>query len=76
MDEIKIKHQDIESNENKNIAMALFKAVDDDPIIDDVFSNYTSTDRVNDIFIQVEPYAFNMILDLDSILVKQETQLL
>ena len=63
MDEIKIKHQDVASNENKNMAMALFKAVDDEPIIEDVFSNYTSTDRVNDIFIQVEPYAFNSIKD-------------
>ena len=37
MEEIKIKHQDIESNENKNMAMALFKAVDDEPIIEDMF---------------------------------------
>ena len=33
MDEIKIKHQDVASNENKNMAIALFKAVDDEPII-------------------------------------------
>ena len=31
MDEIKIKHQDVASNENKNMAMALFKKVDDEP---------------------------------------------
>ena len=43
--------------------MALFKAVDDEPIIEDMFSNYTSTDSVNDIFIQVKPYAFNRIKD-------------
>ena len=61
MDEIKIKHQDIESNENNSMAMALFKEVDDEPIIEDMFPNYTSTDSVNDIFIQVEPYAFNRI---------------
>ena len=63
MDEIKIKHQDVASNENNSMAMALFKAVDDEPIIEDVFSNYTSTDSVNDIFIQVEPYTFNRIKD-------------
>ena len=63
MDEIKIKHQDVASNENNNMAMTLFKAVDDEPIIEDIFPNYTSTDRVNDIFIQVEPYAFNRIKD-------------
>ena len=63
MDEIKIKHQDVASNENNSMAMALFKAVDDEPIIEDMFPNYTSTDRVNDIFIQVEPYAFNRIKD-------------
>ena len=45
MDEIKIKHQDIESNENKNMAMLerrimameLFKAVDDDSLIGESF---------------------------------------
>ena len=63
MDEIKIKHQDIESNENNSMVMELFKAVDDEPIIEDIFPNYTSTDSVNDIFIQVEPYAFNRIKD-------------
>lgn len=63
MDEIKIKHQDIASDGNKNMAMALFKAVDDEPIIEDVFPNYTSTDSVNDIFIPIEPYAFNRIKD-------------
>ena len=63
MDEIKIKHQDVASNENNSMTMALFKAVDDEPIIEDMFSNYTSTDSVNDIFIQVEPYAFNRIKD-------------
>ena len=63
MEEIKIKHQDIESNENNSMAMALFKAVDDEPIIEDMFPNYTLTDRVNDIFIQVEPYVFNRIKD-------------
>ena len=60
MDEIKIKHQDIESNENNSMTMALFKEVDDEPIIEDIFPNYTSTDRVNDIFTQVEPHAFNI----------------
>ena len=63
MEEIKIKHQDIASDENKNIALALFKAIDDEPIIEDMFPNYTSTDSVNDIFIQIEPYAFNRIKD-------------
>ena len=63
MDEIKIKHQGISSNENKNIAMALFKAVDDEPLIEDMFPNYTSTDSVDDIFIPIEPYQFNMIKD-------------
>ena len=63
MDEIKIKHQDVASNENNSMAMELFKEVDDEPIIEDMFSNYTSTDSVNDIFIQVEPYAFNRIKD-------------
>lgn len=63
MEEIKIKHRDIESNENKNMAMVLFKAVDDEPIIEDMFPNYTSTDSVNDIFIQIEPYLFNRIKD-------------
>lgn len=61
MDELKIKHQDIESDGNKNMAMALFKAVDDEPIIEDMFPNYTSTDSVNDIFIPIEPYPFNRI---------------
>ena len=41
MDEIKIKHQDIESNENNSMTMALFKAVDDEPIIEEMFTNYT-----------------------------------
>lgn len=63
MEEIKIKHQDIASDENKNMAMALFKAVDDDPIIEDMFPDYTSTDSVNDIFTQIEPYPFNRIKD-------------
>lgn len=63
MEEIKIKHQDIAYNENNNMAMALFKAVDDEPIIKDMFPNYTSTDSVNDIFIQFEPYPFNRIKD-------------
>ena len=63
MDEIKIKHQDIESNEYKIMTMKLFKAVDDEPIIEDMFPNYTSTDSVNDIFTQFEPYAFNRIKD-------------
>ena len=63
MDEIKIKHQDVASNENNSMTMALFKTVDDEPIIEDMFPNYTSTDSVNDIFIQVEPYAFNRIKD-------------
>ena len=40
MDEIKIKHQDVESNENNSMAMALFKAVDDEPIIEDMFPNW------------------------------------
>lgn len=63
MEEIKIKHQDIAYNENNNMALALFKAVDDEPIIEDMFPNYTSTDSVNDIFIQIEPYPFNRIKD-------------
>lgn len=63
MEEIKIKHQDIASYGNKNMAMALFKAVDDEPIIEDMFPNYTSTDSVNDIFIPIEPYLFNRIKD-------------
>lgn len=63
MEEIKIKHQDVESNENNSMAMELFKAVDDEPIIEDMFPNYTSTDSVNDIFIQIEPYTFNRIKD-------------
>ena len=37
MDEIKIKHQDIESNEYKIMAMELFKDVDDESIIEDMF---------------------------------------
>jgi hypothetical protein len=61
MDEIKIKHKDVTSNENDRMAMALFKAVDDEPIIEDMFPNYTSTDSINDIFIQIEPYQFNKI---------------
>ena len=61
MDEIKIKRQDVASNENNSIAMELSKEVHDEPIIEDMFPNYTSTDSVNDIFIQVEPYAFNRI---------------
>lgn len=63
MEEIKIKHQDIAYNENNNTALALFKAVDDEPIIYDMFPNYTSTDSVNDIFTQFEPYPFNRIKD-------------
>ena len=63
MEEIKIKHQDIAYNENNSMAMELFKAVDDEPIIKDMFPNYTSTDSVNDIFIQIEPYPFNRIKD-------------
>lgn len=63
MEEIKIKHQDIAYNENNNMALALFKAVDDEPIIEDMFPNYASTDSVNDIFIQIEPYPFNRIKD-------------
>lgn len=63
MEEIKIKHQDIAYNENNNMALALFKAVDDEPIIKDMFPNYTSTDSVNDIFTQFEPYPFNGIKD-------------
>ena len=63
MEEIKIKHQDIPSDGNKNMAMALFKAVDDELIIEDMFPNYTSTDSVNDIFTQIEPYPFNIIKD-------------
>lgn len=63
MNEIKIKHQDVASNENNSMAMALFKAVDDEPIIEDMFPNYTSTDSVNDIFTQIEPYPFNRIKD-------------
>jgi len=63
MDEIKIKHQDMASNEKYSMAMALFKAVDDGPLIEDMFPNYTSTDSVNDIFIQFEPYPFNRIKD-------------
>ena len=63
MEEIKIKHQDIASDENKNMALALFKDVDDEPLIEDMFPNYTSTDSVNDIFIQIEPYPFNRIKD-------------
>lgn len=63
MEEIKIKHQDILSNKNKNMAMALFKAVDDEPIVEDMFPNYTSTDSINDIFIPIEPYLFNRIKD-------------
>lgn len=63
MEEIKIKHRDVESNENKNMAMVLFKAVDDDSLIEDMFPNYTSTDSINDMAIQIEPYTFNMIKD-------------
>lgn len=63
MEEIKIKHQDISSDENKNMAMALFKEVDDGPIIKDMFTKYTSTDSINDIFTQIEPYPFNRIKD-------------
>ena len=63
MDEIKIKNQDIASDENKNMALALFKDVDDEPLIENMFPNYTSTDSVNDIFIQIEPYPFNRIKD-------------
>ena len=63
MEEIKIKHQDIESNEYKIMTMKLFKAVDDEPIIEDMFPNYTSTDSVNDIFTKFEPYPFNRIKD-------------
>ena len=40
MDEIKIKHQGISSNENKNMAMALFKAVDDDPAFAELNHQY------------------------------------
>ena len=40
----KIKHQDMASNEKYSMAMALFKAVNDEPIIEDMFPNYTSTD--------------------------------
>lgn len=65
MDEIKIKHKDVESDGNKNMALALFKVVDDEPIIEDLFPqfNYTSTDSVNDIFIPIESYPFNRIKD-------------
>ena len=63
MDEIKIKHQDIESNEYKIMTIKLFKAVDDEPIIEDMFPNHTSTDSVNDIFTKFEPYPFNRIKD-------------
>ena len=63
MDEIKIEHRDVESNEHKRMAMELFKDVDDESIIEDMFPNYTSTDGVNDIFTQIEPYAFNRIKD-------------
>lgn len=63
MEEIKIKHQDIASDENKNMALVLFKAIDDEPIIEDMFPNYTSTDSVNDIFTKFEPYPFNRIKD-------------
>lgn len=63
MEEIKIKHRDVSSDENKNMAMVLFKAVDDDSLIEDMFPNYTSTDSINDMVIQIEPYTFNMIKD-------------
>ena len=63
MDEIKIKNQDIAYNEYKIMALALFKDVDDEPLIENMFPNYTSTDSVNDIFIQIEPYPFNRIKD-------------
>ena len=63
MEEIKIKNQDIAYNEYKIMALALFKDVDDEPLIENMFPNYTSTDSVNDIFIQIEPYPFNRIKD-------------
>lgn len=63
MEEIKIKHQDIASDENNSMAMELFKAVDDEPLIEEMFPNYTSTDSINDIFIPIQLYTFNRLKD-------------
>ena len=63
MEEIKIKHQDIESNENNNMAMALFKAVDDEPIIEDMFPNLFKAVDDEPIIEDMFPNLFNRIKD-------------